>query len=120
MSTSTTILSLPIGHIDNLRRRAHIRANLRRLCERCLPVIALSDYPVRPFDCCAAREHSCRDCAYTCECDAGWCSDWRPNRGGHPSTENPCEIINPADGYEYPLCAERCSDCPLAFWNLHA
>lgn len=56
----------------------------------------------------------CDNCGRCCASDDGWCPDWMPCRGGHPSTPNPCEC---SSYEEYDLCLGACAGCPHIHWE---
>ena len=64
--------------------------------------------------CHLVSEPTCHNCAYGCwsegdPCNA--CRDWKPCRGGTPSTPNICEGTY-SSLEEYPLCLpEQCVQC---------
>lgn len=60
--------------------------------------------------------HSCENCASSCKDwnDPIECQNWKPCRGGHPSTPNPCECSS-AD--EYDLCLGDCAGCEHIHWD---
>lgn len=72
---------------------------------------------IEQWQCRLYPRRGCHTCLWEChESDKAatrWgdsCPNWQPCRGGHPSTENPCE-----NGYfSNDLCWEHCADCPHA------
>jgi hypothetical protein len=57
---------------------------------------------------------SCDNCGRCCESADKWCPDWMPDRGGHPSTPNPCECSH---SYEFDLYLNECAGCPHIKWE---
>ena len=63
-------------------------------------------YPVQSCDNCGSTCYNTYDPDAECDC-------WIPDRGGHPSTPNPCEC---SSYQEYNLCLGECEGCKFIEW----
>src|SRR5574344_517303 len=77
------------------------------------------DIIMQEFVCQEYPVHNCNNCAFGCKDEDEYastpCEGWKPCRGGHPSTPNPCEC---SCSQEYALWFGACGGCKHITWSI--
>lgn len=74
------------------------------------PFSGCQRYPVK---CCSNCSSCCKEDNDRYSNGICFCTHWSADRGGHPSTPNPCECSH---SYEFDLCLNECAGCPHIIW----